>query len=370
MPTITIKRGDTLSRIAQQYGTTVAELVNSNRGNAAVKSADLIIAGGQLNIPERVAAPAGGPAPSSQVPTGGLAPASPVADQGSANLGDLANLRIALREALNEAARARVESNFKQVAPFATGVPGTIGGVVDMIRGGIKPTVEQTFSDIVTAYKDASEAKRKEIDRIQDLRKEFGSAIPSNITDLNTALDLIAPLVDKERKLKLEKMASDQAEDNDIESWAESFAKGEISIGNVPSKIRTQVKVRADAIKAKLEDEAKKEYKDRIAFRLEKKVSDYETERALATQDDNLTVAEQREVIDYIDQLEQTEKATKKASGKGFFNFSSAPARPATPAPAPQPTPASNQSTNFTPNFKPFEDAFVQPFKNLLYPPK
>lgn len=366
MPTITIQKGDTLSKLAQQYGTTIAELINANRGNAAVKSANLIIAGGRLNLPERVTTPPQGPTPASQIPAGGLAPASQTADQGSTNVGDLANLRIALREALNEASRKRVENNFRAVAPFTTGVPGTIGGVVDMIRGGIKPTIEQTFSDIVTAYKDVSEAKKKEIERIQDLRKEFGSAVPSSVTDLNTALDLVAPLVDKERKLKLDKMASDQTEDNDIESWAESFAKGEIVIGNVPSKIRTRVKIRADAIKTKLEEDAKKEYKDRIAFRIEKKVSDYETERALITQDDNLTVAEQREVIDYIDSLEQMEKATKKKSGKGFFNFS-APAQPVTPTPAP----ISNQPVNFTPNLKPFTDAFMQPFRDLYnIPPK
>ena len=366
MPQVTIKRGDTLSKLALQYGTSVAELVNSNRGNTAVKSADLIIAGGLLNLPEKIAAPAAGPAAGTETPAGSL-DQTPVQDNAAKNIGDLGNLRIALREALNEASRKRVESNFARISGAGlTSTPGTIGSIVDLIRGGIKPGVEQTFSDIVTSYKDASEAKRKEIERIQDLRKEFGSAVPSNITDLNTALDLVAPLVDKERKVKLDKLQQDQAEDNDIESWAESFAKGEIAIGNVPAKIRTAVKVRADAIKAKLEIEAKEEYKSRIAFRIEKKVSDYETERALVTQDDNLTVKEQREVIDYIDSIEQTEKASKKASGKGFFNFLSGGGAPAPTAPPPANfTPA---PTNYTPNFKPFEEAFVTPFRDFLKP--
>ncbi len=368
MPTINIKSGDTLSKIAAANSTTIAEIMAANRGNPSVKSADLIIAGGSLNLPERVVAPAQGPAAGTGVPLGGLDPASAVQDQGAANVGELANMRIALRSALNEAAARRVENNFRTVAPLSTGVPGTIGAVVDLIRGGIKSPVETTFSDIMAGYKDATEAKQKEIDRINELRKEFGSAVPSNVTDLATALDLIAPSVDKERKLKLEKMASDQAEDNDIESWAESFAKGEITIGNVPAKIRTQVKVRSDAIRTKLEDEAKSEYKSRIAFRLEKKTSDFETERALVIQDDNLTVAEQREVIDYIDSLEQAQKAAKKKGGGGFFSFlnpsgTTEPFKNQTTAPV---TPTASSPSQYTTSFKPFEDAFVTPFKNMF----
>jgi hypothetical protein len=99
------------------------------------------------------------------------------------------------------------------------------------------------------------------------------------------------------------------------------LAKGEISVGNVPSNIRTAVKVRSDAIRTNLEADAKKEYQDRIAFRLEKKTSDFETERSLAITDDNLSVAEQREILDYIDSLEQAQKASKAKGGKGFFSF-------------------------------------------------
>ena len=319
MPTLIIKSGDTLSKIAAANGTSVDALVAANKGNAAVKSANLIIAGGTINLPDKVAVPAAGPAEGAQLPPGGIAP-PPVGDQGAKSVGDLGNLRMALREALNEAARKRVENNYKQVAPLSAGLPGTIGSVVDMIRGGIKPTVEQTFSDIVTTFKDANEAKQKELDKINQLRLEYGSAIPADVTDLKTAIDLVSPLVDAERKLKLSKMASDQAEDNDIQSWAESFAKGEITIGNVPAKIRTAVKVAADKIKTQLETDAKKEYKDRIAYRIERKVSDYNTERSQVLNDDNLNVAEQREVVDYIDTLEQSQKAAKsKQPANAFF---------------------------------------------------
>lgn len=322
MPTLTIKSGDSLSKIAAANGTSVEALMSANKGNPAVKSANLIIAGGSLNLPEKVAVPPEGPAAGTGVPAGGLDAASAVQGAGAKSVGDLGNLRIALRSALNEAARKRIENSYKQVAPLSTGVPGTIGSVVDMIRAGVKPAVETTFSDITGAFREATEAKQNEMDRINELRLEFGSAVPSSITDLKIALDLVAPLVDQERRSKLAKMASDQVEDNDIESWAESIAKGEFSIANVPSKIRNAVKVRADKIKLKLEDEAKQEYKDRIAFRLEKKTSDFEVERGLVLSDDNLAVTEQREVLDYIDTLEQSQKAAKAAGGKkGFFNF-------------------------------------------------
>lgn len=47
--TITIQRGDTLSGIASQYGSTVQQLV---RANSSVTNPDLIYAGQQLRIPQ------------------------------------------------------------------------------------------------------------------------------------------------------------------------------------------------------------------------------------------------------------------------------------------------------------------------------
>ncbi len=49
---ITIKKGDTLSQIAEREGTTVDVIMKSNEGNKAVKSRDLIIEGGSLNLPD------------------------------------------------------------------------------------------------------------------------------------------------------------------------------------------------------------------------------------------------------------------------------------------------------------------------------
>lgn len=55
MATITLQQGDTLSQLAQQHNTTVAELVNLNKENKGAlpdpNNPDLILAGATLNIP-------------------------------------------------------------------------------------------------------------------------------------------------------------------------------------------------------------------------------------------------------------------------------------------------------------------------------
>ena len=123
--------------------------------------------------------------------------------------------------------------------------------------------------------------------------------------------------MDTERKLRLKKLNAEQITDNDIESWAESYAKGEIALTTVPSDIRTRVQVRSETIREKLEEEAEQEYKDQITLRLEHKQTDFETERALALADQNLNVSEQRSILDFIDGLEQNEKEMKAAKKKG-----------------------------------------------------
>ena len=161
MPTtLQIKSGDTLGALAKAHGTTVDAIMAANKGNASVKSANLIIAGGSLNLPDGVGAPASGPAAGTGLPAGGLDPASQAQGAGAQSVGELGNLRIALRSALNEASKNRVASNYQQVAGVTGGVPGTIESVVDMIRGGVKAPVEQTFSDIMKTFEE--ERKRVE----------------------------------------------------------------------------------------------------------------------------------------------------------------------------------------------------------------
>ena len=287
-----------------------------------MKITNLIIAGGSLNIPER-----GGVAPGvvEETPAGVLPPLG-----GAATGADImSNLSKALKAALTEAGQTVAKQRMTAMSGLVEGgaAPSVINAAIGLAQSGLRQTREDVFGDVMATYKEQTQARQKEIDRINDLRAEYGTLVPSNVTDLDTALNLIAPLVDKERKLKLEKTAKDQQDDEDVESAAEFVAKGG-SLAQVggSSDYKAKVRIRAEAIKSRLETEAKQEYKDRIAFRLEKKQSDFETERTLAIQDDNLTVVEQREIIDYIDTLEQSVKAAKKSGGKGFFNFlSSAP---------------------------------------------
>jgi len=234
---------------------------------------------------------------------------------------NLGNLKTALRSALTEASQNTAANRLKAMSGFVEGgaAPSVIQAAVGLAQKGLSSTKENAFNDIMTGYKDATDAKQKELDRINELRAEYGSLVPNNVTDLKTALDLIAPNVDKENKLRLQQLADDQASDNDIESWADSYSKGEVTITSVPSAIRTAVKVRADKIMEELETEAKQEYKDKISFRLEKKTTNFETERGTVLADGNLSVAEQREILDYIDSLEATQKETKSKEGGGFI---------------------------------------------------
>lgn len=73
MASYTIKKGDTLSKIAKQYGTTVSALASAN----SIKDPDKIRAGATINIPESAAAPAQPAATPAPTPAAAPAPATP-----------------------------------------------------------------------------------------------------------------------------------------------------------------------------------------------------------------------------------------------------------------------------------------------------
>jgi len=60
-----VKPGDTTSALANKWGTTVEEIMFANKGNPSVKTKDLIIAGGTMQIPGAV----GGTTPTGEIPT-------------------------------------------------------------------------------------------------------------------------------------------------------------------------------------------------------------------------------------------------------------------------------------------------------------
>jgi len=248
-----------------------------------------------------------------ETPSGTL---PPIGDAGTTNVSALSNLRLALRMAAEEAGKERVAGRLEQFQGAGLGrTPGTLGSIADIIRASVKPPVESIFGDVMKGITEANEAKRKELERINELRLEYGSAIPSNVTDLQTAIKLVTPLVDQERKLKLDKLATDQQTDDDVETWAEYIADGG-AVGNVPAKIRTAARSRADKLLEERESQAQQEYKDRINFKIERKVSDFDAERESVLLDDDLTVLEQREMLDYIDQIEESAKLQKQQQKK------------------------------------------------------
>jgi len=109
MATKKIRTGDTLSSLATTYGTTVQGLLDLNKNNPSVKSRDLIISGGDLNIPDISASPT--PKPSSittPAATGipGTSPAVPPSsfpDTGiSSSLMDLGGDLTALQKSMGE----------------------------------------------------------------------------------------------------------------------------------------------------------------------------------------------------------------------------------------------------------------------------
>lgn len=315
MPTYQIKPGDNLSAIAAANNTTVEALMLANQGNTAVKSRDLIQAGGMLNLP--------GETPTNvaaETPAGDLATGTPQPG------GKLSNLRLALRKALTEAGRKRIETNLGVASPLIKGaVPGSLGGIVNLVRTGVQTSVQDAYQTTVEEMEREDEAKAKELGKIQELRLEYGSAIPSNITSLDDAIAFVEPLVDEERKLKLKKLKEDQDIDNDVESYATSYANGEIAITSVPQGIRSQVLARSKVLGEELQGKLKTEYQDGVTFRFEQGITDFNTERQRVINGEEtpdgfdlsgLAPAERREYLDWLDAQEEEQKAAKKPKPK------------------------------------------------------
>jgi len=310
MAQIIINKGDTLGALASKYGTTVESLVASNKGNAAVKSANLIIAGGNLNVPDTVGAPAAGVAQGAGTPVSGALDAakSPQA-AGAMATSELGNLRVALRSALNEAGASRMASQYSQIAPLAGGVPGTLGSVVNMIRSNVQAPVESVFGDITTAWREDMAAQDKEKARIQELRIEFGSAIPSTVTSLDEAIGYVTPLVDKENNLRLAKLQEEQAVDNDVDTWARYIVDGGSPTAIKDENLRTKALARSQVIINERETKAKQEYIDGLKFDKERGKKTYEDLRQKVINQEGFTYENRNEMINYIDKMEADEKA-------------------------------------------------------------
>lgn len=100
------------------------------------------------SVPGSTYEPYNPPAPSSfkeETPAGTLTPPT----------SSLGNLRIALRAAAEEAGKEREASRLEQFQGAGLGrTPGTLGSIADIVRGSVKPGVEQTFSDRMQTFTD------------------------------------------------------------------------------------------------------------------------------------------------------------------------------------------------------------------------
>ena len=85
MAKYTIKGGDTLSKIAASNNTDVNTLLSLNKGNAAVKSANLIVSGGDITLPEPAAVTSPATTPAGSGTTGSTSvPSNALPDSGIA----------------------------------------------------------------------------------------------------------------------------------------------------------------------------------------------------------------------------------------------------------------------------------------------
>lgn len=158
MAQYTVKKGDSLSQIGASLGMPWQKLYEANKATIGANP-NLIKPGQVLTVPEATPVSV-----AEEKPAGDITTAPKEAPTGS-----LSNLRTALRDALNEAGKRRMASQFEQVGG-AVGefTPGTISSVAEMIRKGVETPVESVFKDITTALKDQQDFAQTMIAKYPD----------------------------------------------------------------------------------------------------------------------------------------------------------------------------------------------------------
>ena len=174
MPIITIKQGDTLSKLAIANGTTVAELMKANPN---ITNPNLIYAGKTLNVPTTGAGLAG-TLPAGDA-TGGVNAGTAVDKTLPASAPDNLTIFGNLLKTVSE--RAAMEANANGMG--ATGIDptaisgGTLAGIVDFIKnqkgGGIQDIYKSTADFLDNQQKAAQDQLKTLVD--------FGAI--ANLTD-------------------------------------------------------------------------------------------------------------------------------------------------------------------------------------------
>jgi len=132
----------------------------------------------------------------------------------TANVGGTGNLRLALRNALNEAGRKRLESNLGAAKPLVKGAtPGSFAGIVNLVRGGVQTSVEDVYKTTLETY-------QEELDRIKEelsFNPEQYRSAQGGIYDLKNNKWVVGP-----------------------SSSAKSVGEGLVSLGGVTIKSETK----------------------------------------------------------------------------------------------------------------------------------
>jgi hypothetical protein len=223
----------------------------------------------------------------------------------------LANLKLALRDALNEGGRRRLEEGIKQISPISEGLPpGSMGQVVDMIRNSVATPIESIYKTSVDAIEEEARLKAEKQKNALDIIKQM--ADDGSLGDLpdeailamskSSGLDAGQLLswrvsIKRDKDLGLEKARKEiellnaqigatgrsnrgsgapGAAGTDVDSYAEAIMNGSVKITGVPQKIRAQVLAKVEELKRNAssrygnETQARADYDREVASALQK----------------------------------------------------------------------------------------------------
>lgn len=206
MASYTIKSGDSLSKIAQQYGVSWQDIWKANPN---IKDPNKIYPNATITIPEKQATPPAGSSLEKTLPSAGVNEATgktlPSGEQEApteiptTSLDQMTLLKMALGEASSLAVksglRTGLETTFGSLG--ATGYSpekqsgSMVGKIIDFVEGQVAPPVEKEFNkmtsiiDSITSQKASIESQREKLtdNARQQITQAISSDMWNNMTD-------------------------------------------------------------------------------------------------------------------------------------------------------------------------------------------
>src|SRR3990167_4204690 len=126
---------------------------------------------------------------------GGLPPLGTIPDTDTAPTSNLGNLRLALSNALTEAAQTTAKNRIGQLSGLMGGGanPSVLKAAVGLAQGGLAQSKQSIVSDVMSAYEKTIEEERKRIEFNPD---QFRSA-QGGIYDLKNNKWIVTPPIEK-----------------------------------------------------------------------------------------------------------------------------------------------------------------------------